>query len=225
MMAETLYGATGSTALGGRPSKRSQIETAAKEVFGRVGFADATMDSIAAEAQVSTRTLYQHFKSKNDLFAAVLTASASLVANDFSRGAEHALRAADVRSALMVLGHAFVDQRTSHPQHFAMVNQLRARAVSLTPDQTTTWHDAGPYRVQAEVASVLNELGQRRWLSVPDVRQATLHYIALTTAESTIRPFAAEALTPSQVRPMAEAGVDAFLRAYGADGTTIRPTS
>ncbi|MDJ0396737.1 TetR/AcrR family transcriptional regulator [Rhodococcus sp. G-MC3] len=224
-MAETVHGSTGPKARGGRPSKRAQIETAAGEVFGRVGFADATMDSIAAEAQVSTRTLYQHFRSKNDLFAAVLTASASLVAGDFARGAQHALHTDDVRSALVVLGHAFIDQRTSHPQHFAMVNQLKARAVALTPDQTTTWHDAGPYRVQTEVASVLHELGRRLWLGVPDVRQATLHFIALTTAESTIRPFGAEALTPSHVEPMVTAGVDAFLRAYGTDTLPTQPIS
>ncbi|MDI9894730.1 TetR/AcrR family transcriptional regulator [Rhodococcus sp. IEGM 1381] len=224
-MAETIHNAGGPTARGGRPTKRAQIEKAAREVFGRVGFGDATMDSIAAEAQVSTRTLYHHFRSKNDLFAAVLTASASLVADDFSRAAEESLCTSDVRSALLVLGHAFVEQRTSHPQHFAMVNQLRARAVCLTPDQTTTWHNAGPYRVQAEVASVLDELGRRRWLRVPDVRQAMLHYVALTTAESTIRPFAAEALTPRQVQPMVTAGVAAFLRAYGTDTMPIPPIS
>lgn len=49
-------------------TKRAQIVSAAVETFQEMGFAQATMDEISARAQVSKRTLYKYFESKENLF-------------------------------------------------------------------------------------------------------------------------------------------------------------
>jgi len=43
----------------------------AKERFDRFGFKKTTMDEIAMDARVSKKTIYENFKSKEDLFAAL----------------------------------------------------------------------------------------------------------------------------------------------------------
>ena len=48
--------------------KRSDILTAAKEEFKEKGFLGASMDSLAKRAEVSKRTVYNHFPSKDILF-------------------------------------------------------------------------------------------------------------------------------------------------------------
>lgn len=52
--------------------KREQILRAASKAFQSCGFQGASMDRIAEQAQVSKRTVYNHFASKEALFLAVL---------------------------------------------------------------------------------------------------------------------------------------------------------
>lgn len=51
-----------------RKSKTSLIFQAAIDVFSEKGFDRATMDDIAARANVAKGTIYYHFKSKEELF-------------------------------------------------------------------------------------------------------------------------------------------------------------
>src|SRR5436190_16892323 len=57
---------------------RTQILDAAYGLFWRQGFLRVSMDEIAARADVTKRTLYQHFRSKDDLIAAALAQSSEL---------------------------------------------------------------------------------------------------------------------------------------------------
>jgi len=52
--------------------RSSQIITAAEDVFTKKGFAEARMDDIAEETGLSKGTLYNYFKSKDDLIIAIL---------------------------------------------------------------------------------------------------------------------------------------------------------
>ena len=52
--------------------RTSQIITAAEDVFTKKGFAEARMDDIAEETGLSKGSLYNYFKSKDDLIIAIL---------------------------------------------------------------------------------------------------------------------------------------------------------
>ncbi|MNM84435.1 HTH-type transcriptional regulator RutR [compost metagenome] len=52
--------------------KREAILHAAVAEFREFGFAGTSMDRIAATAEVSKRTVYNHFSSKDELFTAIL---------------------------------------------------------------------------------------------------------------------------------------------------------
>ncbi|MBO9444593.1 TetR/AcrR family transcriptional regulator [Ruegeria sp. R14_0] len=53
-------------------SKRAQIIEAAVAEFQEKGFAAASMDRISARAEVSKRTLYKYFESKENLFRSIV---------------------------------------------------------------------------------------------------------------------------------------------------------
>ncbi len=55
--------------------KRSAIVEAASEAFLESGYAETSMDRIAEAADVSVKTVYRHFKNKDDLFSAVMQAA------------------------------------------------------------------------------------------------------------------------------------------------------
>ena len=61
-------------------AKRRSILDGALRVFGRVGYLGASIDMIATEAEVSTRTIYNHFENKEELFSTVLLESSTRVA-------------------------------------------------------------------------------------------------------------------------------------------------
>lgn len=56
------------------PAKRAAILEGARTVFMREGFAQGSMDAVAAEAGVGKQTIYRHFRSKEALVEALVEA-------------------------------------------------------------------------------------------------------------------------------------------------------
>src|SRR5918999_1741983 len=65
---------------GGLADKRRAILAGALTVFARDGYTRASIDAISAQAGVSTRTIYNHFQDKAQLFQSVIQESAAKVA-------------------------------------------------------------------------------------------------------------------------------------------------
>ncbi len=100
--------------------------------------------------------------------------------------------------------------------HFALVGQVRADIEHVPGDLVADWHQQGPLRVQRLLADRLERLRDRGELRADDIDRATLHFIALVTAESTVRPPGAPALNPASADAAVVAGVDAFLDGHRA---------
>ena len=64
--------AEGRSAAGEDPVKRGQILEGARRIFVAVGFDAASMNDITREAGVSKSTLYVYFRSKEELFTALI---------------------------------------------------------------------------------------------------------------------------------------------------------
>lgn len=87
-------------------TKRGQIVWSARALFLRDGYARATMTDIATEAKVSVATLYRHFASKDELFAAVVEDQAGRFADTL--GALE-LPQRSVRTGLRAFARAYAD--------------------------------------------------------------------------------------------------------------------
>jgi AcrR family transcriptional regulator len=64
---------------------RQRIIESAYKLFRRQGYSRVTMDDIAAEARLTKRTLYHHFRSKDQLLANVLDTQHHLALQAFNR--------------------------------------------------------------------------------------------------------------------------------------------
>lgn len=69
-------------------SKREQIVDVALSLFYKHGFNATGVDQIATEAEVTKKTLYAHFKTKNELILATLRKRDELFRNNFMRSVE-----------------------------------------------------------------------------------------------------------------------------------------
>ncbi len=97
-----------------------------------------------------------------------------------------------------------------------MVRQINAEAPHFPPAVLEAWQDAGPRRVQTELANRLQELAGQELLRVEHARRAATHFTALTTAEITSRSFGgAFPLPATEMTEIVDAGVHAFLGGYG----------
>jgi AcrR family transcriptional regulator len=201
---------------GARADKGLAIMRAARAVFARDGYSRASIDVIAAAADVSTRTIYNHFESKEQLFATVLEASATEVADAFiERVARESGDGADLEQDLVAIAHALAGQASNFSEHFAMVAQINAETPHFPPAVLTAWKEAGPLRVQGEIERRLQAFADLGLLEVTDSRRATHHFVGLVTSELRTRTFyGATPLTEAETAEIVTAGVRAFLDGY-----------
>jgi AcrR family transcriptional regulator len=201
---------------GGRSAeKREAMLRGGLAVFGRDGYTRARVDAIAAEAGVSTRTIYNHYDDKAELFAAVIVASATRVAD-----AQIALLADHLDGEdpdLPGLARAWATPDPEFADHFALVLQVRAEVRHVPTAAREAWLEAGPRRVQAAVAARLARLGERGVLrALDDPDRTAAHFIALVAGEVSSRTVNGLLPMPAaEIHASADAGLAVFLRAYG----------
>ncbi|MFE2723133.1 TetR/AcrR family transcriptional regulator [Kitasatospora sp. NPDC059327] len=205
----------------GLAEKRQAITRAARTVFGRDGYSRASIDAIAAEAGVSTRTIYNHFTGKELLFRTVVQESAGQVRDAQLDVIDRELaKVTDLEADLVALSLAWVATLTTFADHFALVRQINAEAAHLPKDLLDAWQATGPRPAMAELANRFGRLADRGLLDAPDPARAAQHFVLLIGSEVTQRSYwGAHPLAPSETEEIITAGVHVFLRAYAA-----RPT-
>ncbi|MER6030514.1 TetR/AcrR family transcriptional regulator [Streptomyces sp. NPDC001851] len=206
-------------------AKQMAIAGASCTLFGREGYARASVDALAAEAGVSTRTLYNHFPGgKAQLFQAVVTWTSNEVRDaQLARlravlDPERPPRAEDLERDLVALARAFADLMTDYPNHFALVRHIHAEADHVPPEVLKAWYEAGPAPVGRAVADAMTQLADAGLLDLHgDAAMGAGHFMSLTT--HTIVQFThygVHPLPPAETDRLIRGGVAAFLRAYRA---------
>jgi TetR/AcrR family transcriptional repressor of mexJK operon len=145
---------------GGREAKRDAILEAARKVFMEVGFGAASMDSIANEAKVSKQTVYNHFGSKEDLFAAMIRYWVEQKLIAFNEAA----KSGKPDDTLRAVAHQFLDHGAAE-QRVAMYRILMGEAPRF-PELGEIFYKAGPAVVRKFLADYLAEQDARGTLRV-----------------------------------------------------------
>jgi TetR/AcrR family transcriptional regulator len=68
-----------------REIRRTDIINAAELLFFSKGYENVSMNHIASEAEMARATLYQYFKNKNDIYAAIAIRSAKILGEMFEK--------------------------------------------------------------------------------------------------------------------------------------------
>ncbi|MEX3104013.1 TetR/AcrR family transcriptional regulator [Streptomyces niveiscabiei] len=203
----------------GMPEKRRAIMRAARAVFGREGYTRAGVDTIALEAGVSNRTIYNHFTDKEQLFQTVALEGAEQVTAAIAEILERHLRKiVDVREDLIAFGLERVAAVTEFPDHFALVRTIEAEASRIPTDVLEAWRDVGPLSAHKRLAPYLRRIGERGLLLLDDPERAANHFNLLTITDVNQRTFyGALPLPEAEVNTIVVDGVDTFLRLYGVE--------
>ncbi len=100
-----------------KEQRREEIITAAETVFFEKGLQLATMDEIAEKAELGKSTLYLYYKSKEDLYLAVLLRGSEILYQMFQR----VVSTGEPTMRLIAnLGEAYYDFFKQHRNYFRM---------------------------------------------------------------------------------------------------------
>jgi AcrR family transcriptional regulator len=199
------------TTLTRRDERREAILDVARECFLADGYGATSMSTIAARLGGSKGTLYNYFKSKEDLFAAMMQRQCG-----------------DLQAALFDIGAAGGGPRV-RLAHFArsfLEALMQPQAVGIHrliigegerfPELGRVFYESGPRVVMGRIGAFLNELMDEGQLRRADPLTAAQQFKDLTISGVYWPRMwgVIEELSPADVEDQVERAVETFLRAY-----------
>lgn len=191
--------------------KRQQILGAAMELFTEQGFDDTRMAQVAERAGVSKQTVYSHYHSKDDLFAAAIS----------QKCISHALDETMIdpqrpcAEVLLELARRFHELLLS--EGALRVYRLCVGEAGQHPHLGRLFFAAGPERVIGLLTDYLQRQSECGRLKIDNPRYAAIQFLFMLRAEQHMRATLSippdPQLADSEV--YLQSCVAMFMRAYG----------
>lgn len=169
----------------GRPRRGTEsartdtLIAVATRIFLQDGYGSASIDKVASEAGVSTRTIYDRFKNKGDLLAAVVT---RLVERDLASALATAeLDQMEPRDALTVIGQV-ITGRACDPDSAALFRILATEAHRF-PELAAKMRNTTKAHIDNAVAQYLRRQVERGALRLTNPQRAAALFLQMVSAE------------------------------------------
>jgi AcrR family transcriptional regulator len=192
--------------------RRDHIVAIARQVFMEEGYAAASMSAIAARVGGSKGTLYNYFRSKAELFDAVIREDCDRMQDVLfeAKGS-----ADDLETTLLHLGRGFV--RLMLSDEVLAMHRIVVAESARFPEVGEAHFRAGPKRGKERLMALFDEAIAEGQLKIADKERAAEQLAELMLAGIyrrrlfNIGPPPAEAEIDANV----EAGLAVFMAAYG----------
>jgi len=196
-----------------RVDRRDAILDVAYECFVAEGYGATSMSTIAARLGGSKGTLYNYFKSKEELFDAFVRRSCTQLRERIDSFPQDG----DVRERLVDMARDFINHLMS-PEAIA-IHRLVVGEGERFPELARLFYEAGPGPGIPRAAEVLKRLMDQGVLRAADPVQAAHQFkdLALSGMFSLRLWGIVGDPAPEERRRRAETAVDTFLRAYAPD--------
>ena len=154
--------------------KRASVLYGASKVFIEEGYSQATMDRVAEAAGVSKRTVYKHFRSKQELFNVV-------VDGIWTRITAWSVEWMDPRGDPRVELRAFATEMLEqllHPQVLPILRMAAAEFMQRPDFGREFYERTGSFGLE-DLSVYLTEANREGCLTVPDAALAAAQFHAL----------------------------------------------
>jgi AcrR family transcriptional regulator len=196
-----------------RDQRRDVILEVAGAVFAEEGFAATSMSNIAARLGGSKGTLYNYFKSKEELFAAVVEEECSAKAALFDVDENHT-----IAEALTAIGERFIEHIMSD-WTVRMFRVIVAEA-SRTPELARVFYEAGPSQGTRLLTEILEAARARGEIVADDCELAAHQFMSLCKGAHHLSCVLniAPPLTEAEIKVVIAEAVLTFMARFGARG-------
>ena len=193
-----------------RDEKRETILQIAGQVFMEEGYAAASMSTIAARVGGSKGTLYNYFRSKAELFVAVIQHQC-----DLGQAEIFDVSNPDLRVYLRQLADRFV--RLMLSDEVITMHRIVAAEAARFPEIGAALYESGPKRGKMRVAAYFERAIADGRLRPCDPVRAAEQAIELMLSGLYRRRLwnVGPPPTDEEIEANVEAGLDTFMRAYG----------
>lgn len=198
-------------ALSRRDERREAILDVARECFLADGYGATSMSTIAARLGGSKGTLYNYFRSKEELFAAMVQRQCGdVAANLFDITAA----GGTPQARLTLFARSFLGALMD-PKALG-VHRLIVGEGDRFPELGRVFYESGPKPVMDRVGAYLAELMDAGVLRRADPAIAAQQFkgLALSGAYWHVMWGVMDSPTPAEIEEQADQTVEAFLRAY-----------
>jgi len=192
--------------------KRQAILDAAKRAFIAHGYSGASMEAIAETAPVSKPTLYNHFKGKQELFAAVIAEQCEFLLSRLS-GVQTEL--SDPVAGLKDIADAFVD--LAYADESIQLYRLIIAEQQHFPELGELIYGSGPVSILRQLSSYLAELHARGILKVDDIETSSRLFFGMLKGDQHFRCLLGlqSGLSETEKQRLIDAAVSLFLKGHG----------
>ncbi len=200
--------------LSARDARREAILDVAREVFLEEGYAAASMSTIAARVGGSKATLYNYFRSKEELFEAYVRRHCAWQQEEiFALSADDQ----DISAVLTRVGKSYLRMVMSdyNLRHFRMITAEAERS----PEIGQAFYKSGPESGAALLAGFLKDARKAGHLKLEDPLRAAHQFTALCQNRLLKARLCAAAGQPTEAEIAAEVegAVKLFIAAYAPD--------
>lgn len=184
---------------------------AAAQSFFDVGFAATSIEQVAANAEVSKVTIYNHFGDKRALFTAAVEHECEKMRGHFSIDA---MPTGSIRERLTAIGHAMF-AFLSRPEMIQFERRIAAETVE-DPAVGQTFLEAGPRRMKAGFSAFLAHAAAQGELAIDDPTLAAEQFVSMCKGMGDLEHRFGACVSPEDSARRIAGAVEVFLKAYGS---------
>ncbi|MBB5702696.1 AcrR family transcriptional regulator [Ochrobactrum daejeonense] len=201
----------------GQCMKRDFILCSAARVFYRDGFQGASIDLIANEAGVSRQTIYNHYRDKEALLAAVVEDSlARMSASLFAVLATFPQTGENLEKELVAFS-VRMSRNCIYDSSGVFLRKLMQGNETSQPLVANICSTKGPAQAIPAIAARLARLAMDEHLRIDDPDLAARHFMALINADTYYHMLTGQNIDDAIIEQSAVNGVRTFLMAFGND--------
>jgi TetR/AcrR family transcriptional regulator, mexJK operon transcriptional repressor len=190
--------------------RRDEIAAVAERMFLERGYADTTMQVIAAEAGASKETLYRHFGCKEALFSEVVHRRSLRI-----MGGEEGELSGPPQVVLFDVARNLL-RFLSGPDSLCLYRVVVAET-PREPELGRIFYSQGPGRLLDQLGAYLNLAARRGELNCPNCDRAAKLFVGAVVAHYQMTSLVLGASYPDdELRAYAQEAVNLFLARYGA---------
>jgi len=193
------------------PAKRRAILDAAKTLFLSHGYANTSMDAVAAEAGVSKLTVYSHFNDKETLFSSAVMAKCE---EQLPPLFFELLAGIPVENVLLNIARGF--HQLINSDESVNLHRLMMALGTQDPKLSQIFFEAGPERMVQGMERLLKRIDETGALSIDLPRNAAEHFFCLLKGAGNFRLLycCGEPLSEEAAESHVQEVVGLFMRAY-----------